>query len=149
VATSQAILRLGADGHLSTLAGTYPGNGREPPGPVDGIGTKARFDGIGAMAISPTGDLYVTDGGVLRKATPEGKVDTLNPCGIEPLSGCVISYVGGIAVDPAGTVYFTTDEYQIYRLTPDGKVALLAAGRPTCSSVACPASASTRRTRIS
>ncbi len=63
VAAGHAIRKIGPDGQMSTLAGGAT------PGTVDGIGSKARFDGILGMAISPTGDLYVAGAGVVRKVT--------------------------------------------------------------------------------
>jgi sugar lactone lactonase YvrE len=94
-----------------------------PPGHADGRGAAARFTGIQGKAFAPGGDLYVTDGGTVRRITPEGVVTTL---GGDPLAG-----VGhgerprllGLAVDQQGQVFVADyDHRSVREIGLDGRV---------------------------
>ena len=81
-----AIRRIGSQSKLLTLAGDPTAPAAEEAGPgqvVDGFGTQARFGAIVGMAAAPSGDLYVTDAGTVRRVTPQGKVTTLPTCPAE------------------------------------------------------------------
>jgi streptogramin lyase len=77
---------------------------------VDGPGAAARFAGGSLrLAVDRSGNLFVADTGnhAIRKITPQGDVSTLlvrNVPGEELL---------GIAVDPAGTLYFSVATCQV------------------------------------
>ena len=106
-----------ASGQTSLLAGSVP-----QPGHVDGTGAQARFTSPGAAATDTAGNVYVLDGGALRKVTPEGVASTLFQD--FPSSG-------GLAVDAAGNFYGVRDR-TIVKVTPAGVQTVLAgqAGGP-------------------
>ncbi|MFM0201852.1 hypothetical protein PQR53_18515 [Paraburkholderia fungorum] len=93
-------------GTVSTFAGTA-----NAPGSADGTGAGASFSGPSNIAISPAGNLYVTDQGsnavTVRKITPAGQVTTL----VVPATGQALQTDGStvLATDSASNLYlFTT-----------------------------------------
>jgi sugar lactone lactonase YvrE len=100
-------------GVVTTLAGVAGSSGN-----ADGTGNVARFAGLYGMAMDPSGNLFVTDGGnhAVRKVTPSGVVTTLAGWFDSP---------GGVAVDSAGNVY-VTDDCSIGMVTPAGVAATVA-----------------------
>ena len=68
---SHAIRRIGADGTVTTFLGD-----RDTRGAVDGLRTDARFTFPGQLTTDPSGNLYISVSGAIRKATPEGVVTT-------------------------------------------------------------------------
>jgi hypothetical protein len=123
VGTGTAIRRISLDGQMSTLAGG------PAPGTVDGSGNSARFNGIFNMAVAPSGDLYLTGGGLVRTVTPEGRVDTLTACASPPPGpGDCLGWPFTIAVGPTGTIFIGSDDYRIRSITPDGNVTQVAVG---------------------
>ncbi len=128
--SGQEIRKFGVDGRMSTLAGkTEVGSLNTPARVKDGIGTEARFDTVLGMAVSPSGNLYVTDSGQVRKITPQGKVTTLATCAAG-VTDC-LGWPGTIAVDAGGTIYIGSDDYMIRRITPAGQVTVMAVGDTT------------------
>jgi hypothetical protein len=99
------IRRRRPDGSTDLLAGGAYGF-------ADGVGREARFGPIGAIAVGPGGDLYVTDEGSVRKVTAGGRVTTLARGGrlLKPslvsrfLSGR-FGKMMGLAVDARGDVF--------------------------------------------
>jgi hypothetical protein len=93
------------DGSRDVLAGGIYGY-------ADGVGREARFGPIGAIAVGPGGDLYVTDEVSVRKVTTGGRVTTLARGGplLKPsfLSRFFSGRFGkmmGLAVDARGEVF--------------------------------------------
>lgn len=68
---NKLIRKIASNGAVSTLAG---GGGSSPK---DGVGTAAAFDSPNALYWDPAGTLYVGDGNMIRKVTPDGSVTTL------------------------------------------------------------------------
>jgi hypothetical protein len=111
---NQTIRKLTSAGTVSTLAG----NGLS--GYVDGQGSVARFNTIGAIALNKTtGNLYVNDGTRIRKITPSGLVSTFagdisgNVDG--PLANARFGTLVGMTIDPSGNIYVTDYTYHKMR----------------------------------
>jgi serine/threonine-protein kinase len=102
------------DGGVSTLAGS--GN----QGYKDGAGSMAEFSALGAIAIDPSGNLYVveSDTGQIRKILPDGTTSTV---------ARYLRNVAAVAADAAGNVYFSDYQANIIRkIDSSGKVTTLA-----------------------
>lgn len=124
------VLRIGADGSVTVLAG-----GKE--GFADGTGTAASLNTPSGLALDSAGNLYVADTGnnAIRKITPQGVVSTLAGDGMAGSAdgqGAAARFNGpvGIAVDRAGVVY-VSDTYndRIRKITPQGVVSTLAGSK--------------------
>lgn len=148
---NRVIRRIDTAGNVTTFAGAA---GQQ--GTADGLGAAARFRNPVGLAITPAGDLYVTDiadldygGGTVRRIAPDGTVTTFAGDPAAPV-GSVRDGVGraawfsnpfGIASDAQGTLYvsdannlMTSDGKTIRRLTPDARVTTIAgAGAPCCT----------------
>ena len=78
----------------SGIVTTYAGSGVS--GSADGIGTSATFGYLQYISIDSNGNLFIPDGGKLRKIDTSQVVTSIGA-----ISG------GGIAVDPAGNFYLS------------------------------------------
>lgn len=87
---------------------TFAGNGASAS--VDGTGVAASFIDPLAVAADKSGNVFVTDGGTVRKITPNGVVSTFAQAG-----------GNGIAIDGSGTI-FTIEQTKINKITPAGVV---------------------------
>ena len=100
---SGRIRRIGTDGMVTTVAGGGP-IGRENAEFRDGPAIEARFSEPIAIAFDPDGNLLIVDQGNsrIRALSPAGRVSTL-------AGGAVTHEIRprGIAIDDAGTVFFT------------------------------------------
>lgn len=68
--TIRRIAPVGTNYVVTTLAGKA---GSPDPLPVDGAGANARFsDALGGIGVDSSGNLYVTDSGMIRRITPLG-----------------------------------------------------------------------------
>ncbi len=102
---ARVIRRIGADGTVSTLAGSGAAES------VDGIGTAAGFLGPADLTLGPDGNLYLADNAGLsriRRITTAGVVTTVSgsTAGAADGRGAGAQHNGpvGIVVDPAGTI---------------------------------------------
>ena len=131
-----SIRSVSTTGFVSTIAGTP-----ERRGAADGPGAAARFSDPAAVAIDPSGHVYVADSGngTIRRISPAGAVTTLaglaGSYGTADGAGSKARFQNpnGVAVDTAGNVYVSdTGNHTIRRITPDGMVSTLAglAGAP-------------------
>jgi sugar lactone lactonase YvrE len=119
-----AIRKVTPQGVVTTLAG-MPGSF----GSADGSGSTARFNYPDKLAVDSAGNVFVVDSGnaTLRKVTPDGAVATLagkaGSFGSVNGTGSVarFSYLEGVAVDNAGTVYVVdSDNCTIRKVAPIG-----------------------------
>ena len=131
VADTNAILRIGLDGAVTTFAGGQTGY-------ADGPAGAAAFDTPSALAIDRHGNLYVADTGnnAIRKVAPDGGVSTLAGGGAPGhLDGARdaarFDAPVGVAVDRDGIVW-VADTYndRIRRIARDGSVSTLAGSLP-------------------
>lgn len=111
-----AVDRITPAGVQTVLAG-LPLDGS---GPVDGVGTAARFDWPGSVAVDAAGNAFVVDGTQkLRRITPAGEVSTL------AYSGNAHS----VAVDPDGNVVLVQPfPTKLVKFTQAGATSTLAGG---------------------
>ena len=97
-------------GVVTTLAGTAGQRGS-----ADGTGAAARFYNPEGVALDGAGNVFVADGGNIRKITPAGAVTTF--------AGTAGS--AGVAVDAGGNVY-VAEVTIIQKISPTGVVTTLA-----------------------
>jgi len=119
---------------------TFAGLAGVESGPLDGIGTGARFSNVEYIACDKAGNLYVTDdfgngGNFVRKITPAGVVTTFAGKGV------VFEGLSGIAVDDAGAVYVNNNNV-IIRIAPGGKITAVAGSGATGAVNGLPSAAS-------
>lgn len=92
--SNSIVRKISPNGEVTTLAGA-----RGAWGFADGTGSAANFRNPSWPAFDPAGNIWVSDGIVLRRITPAGVVTT--PYGDQP-----VNPVGGaLAFDPAGNLF--------------------------------------------
>ncbi len=127
---NNTIRKVTPDAVVTTIAGT-PG----VAGSADGVGAAALFSDPMALALDPSGNLYVTDNrnNTIRKITPDATVTTL--AGMAGVAGfadgngssALFAYPWYLAVDASGNVYVSDEDNALIRkITPDGVVTTLA-----------------------
>ncbi len=129
---NDALRKITTDGRVSTLAGMAYAN---TVGPVDGLGSAARFWQPRGAACDAYGNIFVADtiSAEIRKVTPAGLVTTLAGQPIQPgaLDGAG-SYASfnlplGLAVDGAGNLYVADSEnHTVRKVSAAGVVTTLA-----------------------
>jgi sugar lactone lactonase YvrE len=126
---NHTIRKVTPNGTVSTFAGSP-----NSPGATDGNGGAARFCYPTALALGPSGALYVADSYnfAVRKISPSGQVSTLTGQANSPgdADGPTISaqfnVLSGIVCDASETIYVTTESGTIRKITPDGTVSTVA-----------------------
>lgn len=127
---NHVIRKVTPDGITQLLAGT-PGQ----PGFANGIGGLARLDTPFGIAVTPSGEVVVSDTGnhVLRHITPSGLVTTLaGQPGVDghtngPAALAAFSSPLGLCFDPAGNLWVADSGNHVLRkLTPDLQVVTVA-----------------------
>ena len=113
--SDQLLLKRSPSGFVATVAG---GNA---VGGADGIGPKAGFTSIDALAVSTGGVVYVLDAGSVRRVAVDSTVTTIAPR-VGP------SFVTGtftIAADSQGNAYLANAGTQVTKVSPGGSVSTL------------------------
>ncbi len=127
-ARNNQIRKIGADGVVSTIAGSIIA------GNADGKGSKASFFYPCAIAVDDKGVLYVTDteNSLIRKITPDGTVTTIAGA-LTPINrgnqqdNTRLDNPRGILVDKQGNVIISDWAKDVIRkITPDGKMTIIA-----------------------
>jgi len=125
---NQRIRKVSPDGVITTVAGTgqvgFAGDG--------GPATAARFNGLWALAVDPSGNLFVSDSANqrIRRITPAGLITTVAGSGTQgfvkegvPALDARFQYPRGVAADGHGNVFIAdTGNGRIRKLSPDGIV---------------------------
>lgn len=123
---NSVIRKMTANGVVTTLAGLAGSRGS-----TDGVGSEARFNSPGGIAVDSIGNVYVADtfSHTIRVVSPAGVVTTL--AGSPGLSGAVdgvgsaarFSLPSGITVDSTGGVFVAdTNNHAIRRVSLNGTV---------------------------
>lgn len=100
------VRKISAGGVVTTLAGSAG-----QWGATDGTGSAARFSLLLGIAVDGSGNVFVADGGIVRKITASGVVTTV--AGTANIFGSAdgigtaaqFNYVHGVAVDGSGNLY--------------------------------------------
>jgi sugar lactone lactonase YvrE len=127
---NHTIRKITAAGVVTTLAGLAGSSGA-----IDGSATSARFFNPSSLAVTPAGDLLVTDtdNHTVRRVTPTGVVTTVaglsgDPAAVDGAGPTArFAWPSGIAVDTAGTAFLTdTHNHTLRAITAAGQVVTLA-----------------------
>lgn len=97
-------------------------------GAQDGVGPAAQFNAPWALALDPSGALFVADSAnnCVRRVDPDGTVSTVAPA-LLPCGGAGLVDPSGLALDGAGNLYVaSTGQNCIKRITPGGAVEVVA-----------------------
>lgn len=124
-ATWSAVYRTAPGGKRTLFAGSASERGH-----VDGAGTAARFDGVGALVADAQGNVYVGDNNYLRKIAPDGGVTTVaGGAGLDAVgyhkdgTGAAASFhnITGLTIDAGGNIQ-AIDAMWLRVITPAGVV---------------------------
>lgn len=124
------IRRITPAGEVTTLAGAA-----RMSGSADGSGAAARFNYPAGLAVTPAGDLIVSEQNnhTIRRVTPTGTVTTVAGLAGQPGaddgtgSAARFDHPTGVGVDAAGNIYVADgNNFTIRRITPGGAVTTIA-----------------------
>ena len=121
------------DGTIHTLAGSglNVGNFAQDNQQATTIG----LGGPGSMAADGTGDLYIADVSTVIRVNPDGMIGLIvnapHDLGFSgdggPARNAVTSLIKGLALDPAGNLYFSDPyNHRVRRVAPDGTISTYA-----------------------
>jgi uncharacterized protein (TIGR03437 family) len=122
---SHRVGRIGADGRITTVAGTgFPGFSN------DGIpAVTARLSFPTAIAIDRSGNLYIAEARNhrIRKVTPDGRITTVAGTGVAGDSDELLNTPMDVKVDNAGRLYIAdTLNHKVKRVEASGRMSTVA-----------------------
>jgi uncharacterized protein (TIGR03437 family) len=124
---AHTVRKIGTDGKITAFAGSLEGFSGD-----GNLATAARLDTPGQLAVSGS-DLYIADTANYRvRKVSNGIITTFagssTCCSTNGLAnGTYIGRPSGLAVDSAGSVYISEEDYDsVVKVTPDGKLAPVA-----------------------
>jgi sugar lactone lactonase YvrE len=126
--SNSRIRKVAPTGVINTLAG----NGSVGSGGDGGPATSAQLNSPVGVTIDQTGNVFIADcSNRIRKVSPPGTISTF--AAVSTWDLCYYDYYnyyssgGGIAADTVGNVFITDpSHHQIYKVTPDGVVSVIA-----------------------
>jgi sugar lactone lactonase YvrE len=128
-----AITTVAGGGPTGYLQGGFAGDG--------GPATEAELNAPSAVAVGPTGDLFVADArnNRVRLISADGTITTLAGNGTEgfrgdggPATEAELDFPAGLAVDRAGNLYIAdTNNHRVRKVTPDRTITTVAGSGPT------------------
>lgn len=125
---SRTVRRITPTGAVSIIAGTSGA-----PGSADGVGTAAQFTAIADMSVDGMGNIYVSDGGAIRRITPDGVVTTIAGRVEEagsadgPAAVARFNEPRGIAIGANGVLFVADSRnHTIRRISTAGEVSTVA-----------------------
>ena len=132
IAEPGTVLRLAANGALTTIAGTgVPGDSGD-----GGPATSAQVNSPAGMAVDASGNVYISEstGNRVRKIGPERTIQTVAGTGVAGYSGdggpaaaAQINTPNGVSLDAAGALYIAdTNNYVIRKVAPNGTITSVA-----------------------
>ncbi|HLY18169.1 MAG TPA: SMP-30/gluconolactonase/LRE family protein [Bryobacteraceae bacterium] len=107
---NQRVRAIGADGNITTVAGSGPAGSNGDGGPA----TAALLLGPRNLAVDTAGNLYISefDGHRVRQVAPGGTITTVAGIGVAgfggdggPATAAQLAYPAGLALDAAGNLY--------------------------------------------
>jgi sugar lactone lactonase YvrE len=120
-------LRRIASGMVTSFAGSVSSDGT-----VDGAGASARFYSPSGLALDAGGNLFMTDGGAIRRVSASGQVTTVAGAAAVgsqdgPATDARFYNPAGLACDESGNVYVAdSSNNRIRKVAPDGTTSTLA-----------------------
>jgi uncharacterized protein (TIGR03437 family) len=118
---NNAIRMSGADGLVSTVAGTGPAGFSGDGGPA----TSALLSGPTGVSVDRAGNVYIVDAGNrrLRKITTDGVISTVAASLADPNS---------VATDTSGNIFVTSGGRRVLMISPDGNASPIAGTGDCC-----------------
>lgn len=118
--TNNTIRKIDSNGLVSTIAGGGAGNDTPGNSTPDGIGTNAVFASPSGITIDNHGNLFVADGGSVRKIDTNLAVTTVAGTGAPGHADGIgtnasFFYLSGIAIDGSGNLYVADEVNQKIR----------------------------------
>ncbi|HEX5229134.1 MAG TPA: hypothetical protein VFW44_15570 [Bryobacteraceae bacterium] len=99
----------------------------------NGPAYNATFQGPYAVARDSAASFYIGETARIRRIDHHGIISTIAGNGVPgesgdggPATSAQINYVGGIAIDSKGDIYFSEDQVRIRRIAPDGTISTYA-----------------------
>jgi len=122
---NSVVMKISPDGILKVVAGNDGGLGGYGDG---GPGTLASLNKPSGVAVDAAGNVYIADGGRVRKVSPAGIISTVAGSGYVgssgdggPATSASLAGASGVAVDAAGNVYIADhSNCRIRKVTPSG-----------------------------